>query len=281
MREPQEMRHGNREIREPTEPPSSQQVHYHRVPNWPHLERKLGSHIRGTAKVQRDQLATPRHTHQRKLLHPRPCRTEKDPLPNPKAYPNKCPLPNPEAHPNPHRLPSDRPPMISHPTREHLATMPCGEHPKTPLCNLSKEPPASYHKVPHQPREPRDLHPSQVDTPRTSRLPLPPTYPVTREMQEDHLRMGMVEKDRPMAAGPQGEDPQQEDPHTVGDHQEEDPLTAGDHQEEEGLLTEEPQGGYPRMAATHQDHLGELLQEGEEVMVDPQEDGDQSSMPFL
>ncbi|KAG6905293.1 hypothetical protein DXG01_003647 [Tephrocybe rancida] len=189
---------------------------------------------------------------------------EKDPLSNPKAYPNKRPLPNPEAHPNPHRLPSDRPPMISHPTRERLATMPCREHPETPLCNLSKEPPASYCKVPHQPREP-----SQVNTPHTSRLPLPPTYPVTREMQEDHLRMGMVEKDHPMAAGPQGEDPQQEDPHTVGDHR-----------EEEGLLTEEPQGGYPTMAATHQDHLKELLQEGEEAMVDPQEDGGQSSMPF-
>ncbi|KAG6904535.1 hypothetical protein DXG01_009210 [Tephrocybe rancida] len=147
--------------------------------------------------------------------------------------------------------------------------MPRGEHPKTPLCNLSKEPPASYRKAPHQPREPRDLHPSQVDTPRTSRLPLPPTYPVTWEMQEDHLRMGMVEKDRPMAADPQGEGPQQEDPHT-----------AGDHREGEGLLMEEPQEGYPTMAATHQDHLEELLREGEEAMADPQEGGGQSSMPF-
>ncbi|KAG6913637.1 hypothetical protein DXG01_005405, partial [Tephrocybe rancida] len=87
-----------------------------------------------------------------------------------------------------------------------------------------------------------------------------------------------------MVVGPQGEDPQQKDPHTAADHWgEEDPLTAANHWEEEGLLMEEPQGGYPTMVqvATHQDHLEELLREEEEVMADPQEDGGQSSMPFL
>ncbi|KAG6913774.1 hypothetical protein DXG01_004390 [Tephrocybe rancida] len=245
-REPQEMGHSNKEIREPTEPPSSQQVHCPHIPNQPHLKRKPGNHIQGTMKVQRNQLATQKCAHKKQLLRPRPCRMEKDPLPNPEAYPNKHLLHNPKAHPNPHKLLLDRPPMTSHPTREHLATMLHREHPKTPLCNLSKVPPASCCKAPHQPR---DLHPSQADMLCTSRHPLAQTYPVTWKMQEDHPRMGMVEKDHPMAAGPQGEDP-----HTVGDHWgEEDPLTAVNHWEEEGLLTEEPQGGYPTMvqAVTH------------------------------